>query len=94
MNQSTQFNSARDKSKEKKKITSFNWCIGLHSQRTKILLKWCGMNLTEKSELNNPQFWLTADKSCKKDGSTYIFFTSFFDRKNADNQLRDSDQKG
>ena len=36
-------------------------------------LNWCGVNLTEKSELNNLQVWLTSGNSCRK-ASVYIQF--------------------
>ena len=39
-------------------------------------LNWCGMNLTEKLELNNLQMWLSSSITCRKAGQNYLLSTS------------------
>ena len=51
-----------------KRNTSFNWCLGQHNQWNLVPL-----NLTKKSELNNPQVQLT---SAKKPGQNYVLSTT------------------
>ena len=63
MTQSILVNTAKGTLKAKRNRTSFNWCLGRHNQRTISLLNWWGMNLTEKSELNNPQILITSGYS-------------------------------
>ena len=75
--QSIQVNSARGILKAKRNSTSFNWC---------------GMNLTKKLELNNPQVWLTSGNSWRKPWQNYL---PVFDRKNVENLWSsDSSQRG
>ena len=39
-------------------------------------IELCGMNLTEKSEINNSQVQLTSGNSCRKIGQNYLQTTS------------------
>ena len=56
MTQSILVNSTR-RTLKAKNSTSFNWCL---SWCKSAHLKWCGMNLTENLQLNNPQVQLTS----------------------------------
>ena len=76
MTQSIQVNSPRGLLKAKRNSPSFNWCLGRGNQQTKILLNWCGMNLTKKSELNQPQEQFTSGNSCRKAEQNYLQSTS------------------
>ena len=72
MTQSVLVNSTRGISKAKRNSTSFKWCL----VRSRIPLNWCAMNLSKKSELNNPQVRLTLSKSYWKAGQNYRQSTS------------------
>ena len=72
MTQSLLVNSARGTLKAKNCCTSFHWCLDWYNQWTWIPLNWCGMILTEKSELNNPQVRFTSENSCRKAGKNYL----------------------
>ena len=56
--------------------TSFNWCLGRRNQRTWNPSNWYEMNLTKKSNLNDPQVRFTSDNSYRKAGKNYFQFIS------------------
>ena len=77
MTQSILLYSARGILNTKRNSMSFNWCLGLCNQ-------W-GINFTEKSELNNPQVWLTSGNSCRKAGMNYYNLPPVIGEKNVEN---------
>ena len=78
--------SARGTLKAKRNSRSFNWYLGRRNQRTWIPLNQCGMNLTERSQINNQQMQLTSGNSCMKAGQNYLQSTSI--QSFADRMLR------
>ena len=66
MTQSILVNSARCTLKTKRNTTPFSLCFSRRTKRTSIPLNWCGMILTEKSEINKQLVRRTYGTSFRK----------------------------